>query len=345
MSDMLTSLRIDCFRGLSDLTFEPLSRINVLTGFNNSGKTTVLEALYLLFANHNQLQSYPSVFRSAHGNMAERLEHFWRWLLPSGDFSKEAQLHAMTDDKKRIGLIAKQHQQQRGTLSIQYLDSSRGTVSCTVSGNGVGPLQARPWPRMEFFSPGNADPTADAEQYNRVQLIGGGEEHLVELMRVVEPRLRKLRYAKVTSQPLLYVDIGLDALVPASQMGHAFCRMLTLYMEMLVTEADILLIDEIENGLHHSVYENVWKGIAALAWSENIQIFVTTHSEECVVAAAKAAKRGEDHGFSHHRLQEFEDEVVVNTSQEILGATIPPKVGEIMRRKKAEAATKGNKEK
>jgi AAA15 family ATPase/GTPase len=188
-----------------------------------------------------------------------------------------------------------------------------------------------------------ADAVLDAEQFNKVQLIRGGEEKLLELISVVEPRLKKLRYAKITKQPLIYADVGLHGgLIPASQMGHAFCRMLTLYMEMLVTEAEILLIDEIENGLHHSVYENVWKGIGALAWSEDIQVFVTTHSEECVKAAAKAAKRGDDHGFSHHRLQQFDNEIVVNTSQEIFGETIPPKVDEIMRRPKAETTRRGD---
>jgi len=97
---MLTLLRIEYFRGLKDLSFEPLSRINVLTGFNNSGKTTVLEALYLLFARRDQLVNYPSVFRSAQTDQAERYEHFWRWLLPDGDLDKEAQLHVVTDDKK-----------------------------------------------------------------------------------------------------------------------------------------------------------------------------------------------------------------------------------------------------
>ena len=124
-----------------------------------------------------------------------------------------------------------------------------------------------------------------------------------------------------------------------------FVEWLTLYMEMLVTQAEILLIDEIENGLHHSVYENVWKGIGALARSEDIQVFVTTHSEECVKAAATAAKRGDEHGFSRHRFEEFKNEIVVNTSQEIFGATIPDKVDEIMRRSKAEGAKKADEEK
>ena len=338
---MLTSLRIECFRGLRDLSFEPLSQINVLTGFNNSGKTTVLEALFLLFANPDQFKNYPGVFRSSQTDQAERYEHFWRWLLPGGDLEQEAKLHANTDDKRKLGIVVKKNPQQREMLTIQYLDSSRASVSWTVAPNGFGQFQARTtWPRMEFFSPHMSDPVLDAEQFNRLQLIGGGEEKLLELMRVVEPKLRKLRYAKITKQPLVYADIGLGSLIPTSQMGHAFGRMLTLYMEMLVTKAEILLIDEIENGLHYSVYEDVWKGIAALAWSESIQMFVTTHSEECVNAAAKAAKRGDEHGFSRHRLQQFDGELIVNTSQEIFGATIPAKVDEIMRRSKTAAAIK-----
>jgi AAA15 family ATPase/GTPase len=338
---MLTLLRIEGFRGLRDVSFEPLSRINVLTGFNNSGKTTVLEALYLLFADGNQFQNYPSIFRSSQTDQAERYEHFWRWLLPGGDFQKgEAELHVITDDKRKLGIIVKRNQQNAKMLSVQYLDSSRSSVTWGVSEGGFGQLQTRNWPRMQVFSPRMSDPISDAEQFNKLQLISGGEERLLGLMRVVEPKLQKLRYAKITKQPLVYADVGLTSLIPTSQLGHAFGRMLTLYMEMLVSKAEVLLIDEIENGLHHSVYEEVWKGIATLAWGENIQVFVTSHSEECVNAAAKAAKRGDDHGFSRHRLEDFKGEMIVNTSQEIFGGTIPPKVDEIMRRSKSAEAIK-----
>lgn len=118
---MLISLQIEAFRGLKDLTFEPLSKINVLTGFNNSGKTTVLETLYLLFASREQLPTYPTVFRSAQTDQAERYEHFWKWLLPDGNLSKEAIVSTVTEDKKKLGLIVKTPQQQRGTLMFSFL--------------------------------------------------------------------------------------------------------------------------------------------------------------------------------------------------------------------------------
>jgi AAA15 family ATPase/GTPase len=43
---------------------------------------------------------------------------------------------------------------------------------------------------------------------------------------------------------------------------------------------NILLIDEIENGLHYSAYKKLWEAIFALAVSTNKQVFVTTHSKE-----------------------------------------------------------------
>ena len=331
-ADMLDSLRIESFRGLCDLDFTPLSRINVLTGFNNSGKTSVLEALYVMLADHAQLVLYPQIFRSAQQQPNEQYEHFWKWLLPNGDVRKEADVSVITSDKKKLRMVLKKHPQQQNTLTIQYSDSSRGSVTVNVANGGIPAIATRAVPRMQFFSPRLGSPVVDAEAYNRVQLLSDGEDMLLELMKVVEPRLRKLRYAKVTKESLVYADVGLGTLIPAYQMGQAFCRMLTLYMQMLVNDADVLLIDEIENGLHSTVYTPVWEGIAALAQRQDLQIFVTTHSGECVQAASRAATRGQDHGFTHHRLEQFQGVTYVNSSTEVLGAGHSPKFAEIMQR-------------
>jgi AAA15 family ATPase/GTPase len=45
MTKSLESLTIHQFRGLRDLEFKDLGQINLLVGVNNSGKTSVLEAL------------------------------------------------------------------------------------------------------------------------------------------------------------------------------------------------------------------------------------------------------------------------------------------------------------
>ena len=62
----------------------------------------------------------------------------------------------------------------------------------------------------------------------------------------------------------------------------------------------VVLVDEIENGLHHSVLSDVWRVIATVAEQFNVQIFATTHSCECVEAAHEALGAG---GFRLHRLE------------------------------------------
>lgn len=56
----LKSMEINQFRGIQQLTVSDFSNINLIVGDNNSGKTTFLEAIELLFA-RAQLNSIRNV--------------------------------------------------------------------------------------------------------------------------------------------------------------------------------------------------------------------------------------------------------------------------------------------
>lgn len=60
---LLDSFTVGAFRGLRDLTLENLGRINLLVGQNNSGKTSVLEAL-AIYARPDDLGNWINVARS-----------------------------------------------------------------------------------------------------------------------------------------------------------------------------------------------------------------------------------------------------------------------------------------
>ena len=44
----------------------------------------------------------------------------------------------------------------------------------------------------------------------------------------------------------------------------------------------LLLIDEVENGLHYSVQPDVWRFLFQAATKLNVQVFATTHSYDCI---------------------------------------------------------------
>jgi hypothetical protein len=73
---------------------------------------------------------------------------------------------------------------------------------------------------------------------------------------------------------------GVPELLPVSMHGDGLFRYLTIVAASANPISNIVLIDEIDNGLHYSVYKKLWEAIFALATTTNKQVFVTTHSKE-----------------------------------------------------------------
>jgi len=96
---MFRSLRIQNFRVFSNLEIDPLSRINLLTGQNNTGKTSVLEALFLLSAAGNpQFALNQNVIRMAEGVAPGMVpETHWKAMFNGFDTSREVEISADHD--------------------------------------------------------------------------------------------------------------------------------------------------------------------------------------------------------------------------------------------------------
>jgi AAA15 family ATPase/GTPase len=71
-------------------------------------------------------------------------------------------------------------------------------------------------------------------------------------------------------------------------MGDGMRKILTFLATIATTKNGVLLIDEIENGLHYSSLSVVWKALFAACKEYNVQIIATTHSYECVEAFSKS---------------------------------------------------------
>ena len=84
-------------------------------------------------------------------------------------------------------------------------------------------------------------------------------------------------------------------------------RLFSLAVAIGNAAGGVVLVDEVENGLHHTVMGNVWTGIAHLTREFNVQLFATTHSEECVRSAHEAFKEYKLYDFRLHRLERVKD--------------------------------------
>lgn len=85
-----------------------------------------------------------------------------------------------------------------------------------------------------------------------------------------------------------------DRPVPLKSLGDGAFRVYCISVALAGLNDGFLVVDEIENGLHHSIQQNFWQIMLKIAYDNNVQIFATTHSEHCAIEFAKAALESEN---------------------------------------------------
>lgn len=130
------------------------------------------------------------------------------------------------------------------------------------------------------------------------------QDHIIEALQIIEPNLenisfvesinyRRSRYRNSQRTPIVKLTNHSQPF-PLNSMGDGILRILQLVIKLHSARGGILLIDEFDNGLHHSVQAKVWELVFSLAKNLKIQVFATTHSSDCVKAFSKVSKHRED---------------------------------------------------
>jgi hypothetical protein len=87
----------------------------------------------------------------------------------------------------------------------------------------------------------------------------------------------------------VYADLsGLSKTIPLSLASGGISRLITIILATVSYRNGVVLIDEVENGLFHDQYSQLWRTILDLAKHYNTQVFVSTHSKECLTGAIEA---------------------------------------------------------
>jgi len=79
-----------------------------------------------------------------------------------------------------------------------------------------------------------------------------------------------------------------------NEFGEGLHKYITYILALYSTKDGILFIDEVDSGLHYSIFNELWKIILKISKEQNVQVFATTHSKECIESYARVAKELED---------------------------------------------------
>ena len=104
-----------------------------------------------------------------------------------------------------------------------------------------------------------------------------------------------------------------DRPVPLRSLGDGAVRVFATALALAASSGGFLLIDEAENGIHHSIQAKFWKMVLQTAQRNNVQVLATTHSWDCVVGFAQATNELEDVDGVLVRLERPEDKLLAVT--------------------------------
>ena len=329
---MLSSIHVHNYRLFREFEVPRFRRLNVFIGKNNVGKTSLLEALHLLHRSGHQTPLKPEadirdirsdehrsdvtkdILGKPHFSGLKR-EHS---ILIEGRHERNGvvKLEIVPRDAKEENLTQSQENLKRlrsgdfssSAAALRYKNSNRNSVmasvqegsdsSCGIQDTSNNDLSSR----VMLIAPNNHDQHMDAIRLAALRKQRKAEM-ITDLLKSIEPRLERME-DQPSSMSTIWVDIGLKELVPLSAIGNGITQVFRILLAILSCPRGIILIDEIENGLHHSILPKLWGTINEASKESNVQIVSTCHSYECVSAMLGAV---EEKDFYVYRLQRQND--------------------------------------
>ena len=317
---MLKSFRVKNFRTLKDVSVGNLKGFNLVTGLNGSGKTSFLESLFLLSGANNATLVMSLCNWRGESSFNPEVDYPFRGFFHNLDPKNVIELSGAGPSesgkrklrKLQISPILRPSFETTGSaaqeivsgLTLSYrsgrlkaigsIEWKKNSTSSEVE-NGRAAEQVP----VQLVLSGDQSPDyipghfVAPRFHNPLQQVGeqlGRRarqkkiDDILSLMKDIEPRVQDLVPLSERGRTVVYVDIGLPSLLPLTALGSGFLNYLRLGLNCLDETRGILLIDEIEEGIHHTLMKPLLKFLFMQTKKRNLQIFASTQSDEIINA-------------------------------------------------------------
>lgn len=293
---MIEFLKIKNFKAFKDFEIKDLSSINIFVGKANTGKTTILEALSFLYES-------PTNRTIDYDLDARGLKNSNKTIQIYEDDAFESLFYDIdTSQKIQISTNVRK-------LELTFSENKR-----MVIGNSAQVKKLKP-----HYEPKSIPDTVNlihsnhkAELLNNLYAQISNDNHKKkEFVDYLKSFDEDFYECELKNNSLYIRTKSLSKAINIKQMGQGVVFYATI-CALLVRGDKVIIIDELENGLHYSALKMALKIIFDKAKDKNIQFFISTHSRELL---EKANSMLDNHEFGQDLLNVFS--VFKNSKNEI----------------------------
>ncbi len=342
---MITKAQFTNFRGFRDLTLDGMRRINLIVGNNGSGKTALMEGLYLGAASGPQIALSLRQFRGfapPQGPMGvPSLSALWEDLFYNFEITPgvEIDISGVEAADKRFNRHLRIYNAQGSEITVPFPTPAdpqhpptpnrafnnisfewRSTQAGKPETNAVIMPQITPAGLLMGQAAGGVVSgilparwgfSADIAAENFTNLVRKGKKaKFIATMKNLFPDLVEMDAGHEQGHGLLLVRLkNFDRPIPAFLFSDGFGRIAEILLMIAQVSGGFVLIDEIENGIYFERYGEVLRAINEFSREFETQVFVTTHSDAIL------------HAFHHHVAEDTEAFSIIRCFREEGGGT------------------------
>jgi AAA15 family ATPase/GTPase len=323
---MIHCLEISNFRCYERLRLDNLGSVNVVVGANGCGKTTILEAIYLTLGSSPELAFRLRGWRGMGNVLAATsqsgYDSLWSDLFHNFDehkvinialrgTSQDSNSLEVSYDAKIKNIIRLNSQVKRGSddepmtdvvLPVTFKYREHGQKVYTIrpkltrqgkleTGNVVRKTQASFYSSAFIASVGPLEPAHQFSEFSKKKKA----QPIIDEFKKLFPDLDNLSVEIQSGIEMLFCDVPwVPSKLPVALISGGAQKMVSILLGIATQTKGVILIDELENGVYYKLLPKVWESLYSFAKRFGVQLFVSTHSKECLQAVLPIMAANED---------------------------------------------------
>lgn len=267
----IKNIEIKNFKCFKDFKAEGLGRVNLIGGKNNVGKTAFMEACY--YASFNSLEERKNAYMiiKFNRNPIEFINNRYN-MYNNFQFSEFLLNGDDVTNYNPFTILA--DNEKKAIREDIYFISLATNFNEELLINTVGELKLN-------------------NRYNQLNKYMN-DIFNIENIDVIKNKLMLKSNSNNKYKPLDY-------------FGDGIIHYISILLSLLTNKNTIIYLDEIENGIHYTNLDKLWEIILTISKQQNVQVFATTHSKECIESYARVAKKLEDEDITFIKMTRLED--------------------------------------
>jgi len=329
--DFIDQIEIKHFKCFKNFKAQNFKRVNLIGGKNNVGKTAFMEACFLSRAKDTQDLYQKLLELQTHRNVINNLlltsdRQYDLQQLIMGNVSLSIYRKASSDrdivdfnEEDHSGIVLEEYlcgkvkinkDKQHGEFHIY---TRHTTFESVIHGQQKkGKPEKYSYSELVKILDISLENTKYHYSLNFISPYSNSDKELIDIVGqfklenkydAINDYLKNVFHVSaidiIKNKPMLksggkYTDL--------SSFGQGIKTFINIIGSILLLENDVIFIDEIENGIHYTHFDALWKIILTLSKQQNVQVFATTHSIECIESYARVAKGLADEDISYIKM-------------------------------------------